>query len=306
MRSVSVCLVSYNTRDLLRACLRSVESSEPAAEIVVVDNASADGSADLVRREFPDARLIVNRENRGFAAAMNQALRAATGDYLLLLNPDAELVGDALPRLVAFLESRPSVAAVGPRLVYGDGRPQHAAFAFPTLWQVLLDFFPLHGRLLDSPLNGRYPPAEAPHPIDHPLGACMLLRRAALEDVGLLDEGFFIYAEEVDWCLRAKRRGWEIYHLPEALAVHHAGQATRQARGRMFVELHRSRFRLYRKHYSPAFRRAASALTRVGVWSEARRARRLAARGGLDPGRLDEWLEACRQVAELAKRGGEG
>lgn len=309
---VSVVIVSYNTRDLLRACLRSVVanpshqmyrddvtgqgSSVVRCEVFVVDNASSDGSAAMVREEFPQVHLVESPHNLGFAAATNVGLRQASGTYLLLLNPDAELLGNALPAMVDFLESHSRVAAVGPRLIYADGRRQHSAFRFPTLAQVLLDLFPLHGRLLDSRINGRYPPATSPHPIDHPLGACMLISREALADVGLLDEGFFMYCEEVDWCLRARKRGWEVYHVPHAVAVHHAGQSTGQRRDAMLVQLYASRLRLYRKHYSPLFLAVASVITRLGMRAEIRRARRLARSGVMGEADLASRLGACREI----------
>ncbi len=312
---VSVVIVSYNTRDLLRACLRSVvanpshllyredsvgtHSDVVCCEVFVVDNASSDSSAAMVREEFPQVHLVESPRNLGFAAATNVGLRQAMGRYLLLLNPDAELLGDALPAMVRFLDSHPRVAAVGPRLIYADGRRQHSAFRFPTLAQVLMDLFPLHGRLLDSRLNGRYPPATRPHPIDHPLGACMLISREALVDVGLLDEGFFMYCEEVDWCLRARKKGWEVYHIPEALAVHHAGQSTGQRRNAMLVQLYASRLRLYRKHYSRLFLVVASVLTRLGMWAEMRRARRLASSGVIGEADLKSRLEACREIDSM-------
>ena len=303
---VSAIVVSYNTRDLLRRALTSLACSSGAlplqVECLVIDNASHDGSAEMVEREFPTVRLFRLPTNRGFAAAVNLGLRHACGEYVLLLNPDAELLGEALWRLAQFLEEHPQVAAVGPQLVYRDGRRQHAAFTFPTLPMIFLDFFPLHGRLLDSRLNGRYPVATTPHPIDHPLGACMLIRRAALEDVGPLDEQFFMYCEEIDWCLRARRRGWHIYHVPQAVARHLGGQSTRQQRARMFAELHLSRLRLYEKHYGPLFRRLAKALTSFGLWAEARRVRQAAAAGRLSPATLAEWLVALDQVRQALER----
>lgn len=298
--SVSVIVVSYNTRDLLARALASALAHAAAAEdgcrlhveCIVVDNASVDGSADMVEARFPEAILLRSAENRGFAWAVNRGLERASGDLVLLLNPDAELAPGALTRMVEFLLERPRVAAVGPRLLYADGTRQHAAFRFPTLAMIVLDFFPLHGRLLDSRLNGRYPLAASPHRIDHPLGACMLLRRVALEDVGPFDERFFMYCEEVDWCLRAKAKGWEIYHLPDAVAQHVGGQSARQNRDAMYVELHRSRLRLYEKHYGRLFCTLARLVTRLGLWVETRRARASAASGALTEAMLASRLEA--------------
>ena len=248
---LSVVIVSYNTVALLARCVRSVlADAPPRTEVYVVDNASSDGSADMVRRAFPTVRLIANNDNRGFAAATNQALRQARGRYVMLLNPDAELRRGSLPRVVAFLDARPQVGVAGARLSYHDGRFQHSAFRFPSLPMAFLEFFPLNHRLANSRLNGRFPAADYQRvfAIDHPLGACMTVRRAALPAVGLLDESFFLYCEEVDWCWRFKQAGWHVVHCPAVLAVHHEAQSTRQRRGPMLVQLYRSRYRLYAKH----------------------------------------------------------
>jgi GT2 family glycosyltransferase len=220
---LSIVVVSYNTRQLLKECLDSVYASLAesilVSEVVVVDNASQDGSAVMVRKHFPRFRLIANEDNRGFAAANNQALRAlgyGTGDtshpplpkYAMLLNPDTIVGRRALTTLVRFMDENPKAGACGARLLHSDGSFQHSAFAFPTLLQVFLDFFPINYRLTDSRANGRYPRrlyrAGEPFPIDHPLGAALMVRREAIEQVGLLDEGFFMYCEEIDWCLRLK------------------------------------------------------------------------------------------------------
>lgn len=267
-KSLSVIIVSYNTRDLLARCLASVAAEpRPPDEVIVVDNASADDSAAMVRARFPHVQVTANTENRGFAAATNQGLRAATGDFLCLLNPDTELVPGALEALASFLEANQKVGVVGPTLLHADGTYQHAAFRFPTLPMALIDFFPLNHRVLNSRLNGRYPFTLYEHPfaMDHPLGACMLVRRAACAAVGLLDERFFMYCEEIDWCRRIKQAGWEIMHVPGARVVHHGGQSTQQAAGRMFVELHRSRFRLFAKHHSKRYQWAVRGIVVVGI-----------------------------------------
>ena len=248
---LSVVIVSYNTVALLARCVRSVLADvPPGTEVYIVDNASRDGSADMVRRAFPAVRIIANNDNNGFAAATNQALRQARGRYVMLLNPDAELRRGALPRVVDFLDARPAVGVAGARLIYQDGRFQHSAFRFPSLPMAFLEFFPINHRLTNSRVNGRFPTADYHRvfAIDHPLGACMTVRRAALPEVGLLDESFFLYCEEVDWCWRFKQAGWHVVHCPEVLAIHHEGQSTRQRRGEMLVQLYRSRYRLYAKH----------------------------------------------------------
>jgi len=325
---LSVIIVSFNTRDLLKRCLTSVLETwgqEPAAgkmEIIVVDNASQDGSAAMVRHHFPQARLIASKENLGFVKANNLALRQAHGRYLLLLNPDTEVVGNALATMVRFLDEHPQVGAVGPRLLYADGRLQHSAFRFPTLWQTYFDFFPWPARLLDSPLNGRYPPAAylgPPFPTDFVLGACLMVRRQAIQPdnhaatlpgaitrtpgqgspVGLLDEGYFMYCEEMDWCWRLKAAGWEVWCLPQAIVIHHEAQSSRQVRWTAYVEKWRSRYRFFARYYPPWWRAANHLLVRLGLWAEARRARKAWRRGEIDDKELQARLEAYRAVAVM-------
>ena len=260
---VSVLIASYNTRTLLLEAIASVVR-QPGVQVIVVDNASADGSADAVATGFPEVTLIRATRNLGFAAATNRAAAEANGEFLLLLNPDARLLDGGLATLVDCLEREPRAAAVGPALVFGDGQPQAAAFRFPGLVQITLDLFPI-ARLTDSRLNGRLHAAPTARQIDHPLGACMLIRRSAWDDVGPLDEGYFMYLEEVDWCRRARGRGWQIWYAPQAHAVHHAGSATRQQPGAMFAQLWRSRLRYYQRHHGLLFNRAVHALVRLGL-----------------------------------------
>lgn len=329
---LSIVVVSFNTRELLRRCLLSIlenphhrivgasladgtgprgrETRRSAlgpqspvlspldCQVIVVDNASRDGSADMVEREFPAVRLLRSPSNLGFSRATNLGLGESRGELLLLLNPDTEVVGDALVAMADFLRRHGEVAAVGPALVFPDGRPQHGAFQFPNLWMSLFDFFPLNHRIANSRLNGRYraPDDGRPLPVDHPLGAALMLTRRAMEDVGTLDESFFMYCEEIDWCLRAKQRGWQIYQIPSARVVHHVAQSTRQFREEMFVELHRSRYRLFRKHYSPGFLRAHRAITRAGLIRQWLVARWEAWRGRIDGWQLERRLAAYRAV----------
>ncbi len=276
---LTVVVVSYNTAALLERCLAAIlahpagPADGSAMELIVVDNASRDGSAALVRERFPQAILIANERNVGFGAACNQAIRVARGRYVALVNPDAEVQGESLAGLVRFLERHPRAAVAGGRLRYADGTFQHSSFRFPSLIQIALDFFPLYWRLAESRLNGRYPRAwdERAHQIDHPLGAFMAVRRAAIDEVGLLDEGYFMYVEEVDWCYRFKRAGWEVWHCPDALAIHHGGQSTRQQAAAMFLELQRSRLRFYRKYYPAWFRLSARALLGASALTETAR-----------------------------------
>ena len=270
---VGIVIVSYNTCALLRDCLRSTARPELPANVVVVDNASEDGSTDMVGRDFPHVELIRNAENCGFAVATNQGLRAVLQrcSFILLLNPDAVLQDGALEAMVAFMQAHPRVGVCGGRLLYPDGRPQHGAFRFPTLLMALFDLVPprgpLLGRLQDSFLNGRYREEQGPEPfpIDHPLGATMLIRREALAEVGCFDEDYWMYAEEVDWCFRCRRAGWAIWQVPAARVAHVGGASSAQFRGRSLVALHRSRLRFVVKWQTAGYRRWYRRVVRLGI-----------------------------------------
>ncbi len=313
-----VIIVSYNTRELLRRCLSALLASEGVApQPIVVDNASSDGSAAMVRDEFPCVRVIALDSNRGFAAANNVALRelgfrgqpsprptplqgegrgeGGLPEYILLLNPDTEVQPDAVVTLLRFIRAHPRAGVVGAQLTFADGRFQHSAFRFPGLAQTIFDFFPLHGRLINSRLNGRYPQRNTPFEIDHPLGACMLARRDVIEQVGLMDEAYFMYVEEVDWCRRIKRASWQIWCEPRARIVHHEGQATRQFRHAMFVAKWRSRVRYFHKFHSPQYVALVRAIIRLGLWSEARKL----SRESLAPDERTRLLDAFTKVRAL-------
>lgn len=270
---LGIIIVSYNTRDLLRRCLQSVyedAARTPGLQtsIVVIDNASADGSAEMVAEEFPLVQLIASAENLGFARANNVGLRllgfqsattqAATApDAAFLLNPDTELQPGALTELTGFLQQHPQAGACCPRLTYGDGSFQHSAFHFPGLAQLFLDLYPIP-RLMQSRINGRYPrrlyEGKRPFAIDFALGAALMVRTEAVAAAGLLDESYFMYAEEMDWQKRIQRAGWPIYCVPTAHIIHYEGQSARQFRRAMTVALWRSRLRYYDKHH-PAWKR---------------------------------------------------
>jgi len=316
MPELAVIIVSYNVRTLLRACLDSLQAdlarSRLGAEIWVVDNASADGSAEMVRRRFPQVHLIASDQNLGFAAGNNLALKALLQkapcasramEYVLLLNPDTTVQPGALDTLLAFMAEHPGAGAAGAQLRYPDGSFQHSAFRFPTLVQILLDFFPLHHRLIHSWVNGRYPRAwyerGEPFEIDHPLGAAMMVRREAIQKIGLLDERFFMYCEEIDWCWRMKRAGWRVYCVPRAVVIHHEAQSAHQFRDEMFVQLWRSRVRLFQKHYPPSFRWAARQLVWLGTGAEMMRAQRAYSQGQLPLEAYQRRIEALRQVRRM-------
>ena len=323
---LAVVIVSWNVRDLLAKCLEALQSEIAAAgvsaETWVVDNASKDDSVEMLRRRFPAIQIIANADNRGFAAANNQALRAIGFDanavgarlvraqadtpaYVLLLNPDTTLQTGALATWLQTAQAWPAAGVIGPSLRYPDGQFQHSAFAFPTLWQIFFDFYPLHHRLIGSRLNGRYPRARyaagRPFGIAHPLGAAMLIRREAIQAAGLLDEGFFIYAEEVDWCMRMRAAGWPALCAPAVVVTHHEAQSTRQFKEGMFVALWKSRLRLFAKHYPPAFNWAARRLLRLGLARLRRQAQAERRAGALDEPTFIRRLTAFDDVERMSR-----
>jgi len=279
---LAVIVVSYNTKDLLHACLTSLFcQATPHLEVWVVDNASTDGSCEMVAESFPQVHLVAMEENVGFAGGNNVALRAMgyggaletedcspLPEFVLFLNPDTEIEVGALGTMRQFLAMHPEVGVAGCRLTYPDGQFQHSAFRFPTLWQMWFDFFSWPGRFVESSLNGRYSrelyERGVPFPVDHPLGAAMMTRREVISQVGLMDERFFMYAEEIDWNLRVHDKGWPVYCVPRAVVVHHGGASTAQSRRQMNHELWKSRFQLFDKHYSKLFQIAARVLFWAG------------------------------------------
>jgi len=234
-KDVAIIIVSYNTRDLLGQCLdRVAEAAGPlAVEVVVVDNASADGSADMVAERFPSVQLIRNGENRGFAAGCNQGIEASSSEHVLLLNSDAFIDRDALERLISFMREVPDAGVCGARLIERDGQAQQPPVRFPTPLSGLFNMTAL-GRLLPgSRHNLRRPLTDEelgqPLRVDWVSGACFLARRKAIEQVGTLDEGYFLYFEETDWCRRMAQQGWTTWYLPEAKVRHLGGESVDQS-----------------------------------------------------------------------------
>ena len=273
MNTIGVVVVSYNTASLLRRCLASLASCRLPLQIVVVDNGSLDDSVTLVQREFPHVMLRERPENPGYAAACNEGIAWLDNncDAILVLNPDTEVLPGAIEAMADFLAIHPRVGLVGPRLLNPDGSLQRAAFRFPDLITTTLDLFPpgevLPGRLYDSWWHGRYPHelGNEPFPIDYPLGACMLVRTSTIAEVGGMDEDYFMYCEEIDWCRRIKQAGWAIWHVPAARVIHVGGAATGQFRWRMQVALWQARQRYMRKFASPSVQRLFRVLLVSGM-----------------------------------------
>ena len=269
---LSVCLVSWRTWEDLRACLLSLgEQPGLSLEIVVVDNASGDGTVERLREAFPQARVVANETNRGFAAACNQGLALASGRYRLLLNPDTWVPPGGLAELVAWADQHPRAGLVGPQLRYPDGRLQYSCRHFPTLTAGLLRntllgrLFP-HAASVSDYLMADWDHAQA-RKVDWVSGAAMLIRRELYEQIGPLDEGFFWGSEDVDYCWRAPQAGWEVWYTPTPRIVHAVGRSTDRVVTRTILRTHRSMYRLYAKHMARG--PLGRALGWVGVWLRA-------------------------------------
>jgi len=255
-----VIIVSWNVKQLLDACLLSLREelrlSDVHADVWIVDNASTDGSIKMIQERHPWVHLITNRENLGYVCANNQVLkqlqRQGIPDIIWLLNPDTIVQPGALRTLLRFFQTHPRAGLIGPQLLNVDGTLQPGAFRFPDLLQPFFDLGKLPQRFYYTRWNGRYPASTyesgQPFKIDHPLGAAMMARGEAIQDVGLLDEGFFMYCEEIDWAWRMKKAGWETWMVPEAKITHYGGASSGQARPATTAYLWESRARLYRKH----------------------------------------------------------
>jgi len=281
--TLSICIVNWNTRDYLRACLASIDAHPPDVpyEIIVVDNASQDGSAQMVREQFPHVRCIANPENAGYAAGNNQALRVAQGGFLLLLNPDTEVYQDTLNQALLFFRSHPEAGAVGAlqRLPDGDIQPSVRAFPYPQLlfFEVigLSRLFPQHPLFAGYRMGAfRYDRVQE---VDQPMGTFLMVKREVIEQVGPLDEDFPLFFNDVDWCYRIKRAGWKIYFVPDVAILHQGGAATSQIRRAAIRESHRALELFYRKHFRgriPALLFACmTGIIRLGAWFRLLRAK---------------------------------
>jgi GT2 family glycosyltransferase len=247
--SPCIVIVSYNVRDRLRDCLRNLSGQR----VIVVDNASGDDSAAMVRAEFPAAELIANTGNRGFAAACNQGIAASTEDFILILNPDTLVTPAALQILLDTMRAESRAGACGPRILNPDGSLQPSCRRFPTLPRLLLDEFGFGKLFPHSKFFGGYRMTWWAHDqlreVDQLMGAALLLRRSALERIGTFDERFFMYFEEVDLCLRLRDAGWKVLFVPGAQVIHHGGQSARQELREATLYRYRSLGAFYRKHY---------------------------------------------------------
>jgi len=255
---LSIVIVSHNAEKLLRKCLDSIYcyQKELAFEVRVVDNCSEDQTTTMVERDFPQVKLLKNQANPGFSAACNQGIRSSRGRYVFLLNPDTEFTAGGITRMIRFMESQPQAAICGPRMVDPQGRVQFSCRSFPSYLtafssgqSVLNRFFPR------NPLSRKYLMRDLNRKkgsqVDWVSGSSLLTRREVFETIELLDERFFMYVEDVDFCLRARQNGLLTYYFPETTILHHIGQSTKRKRLSMQVEHHRSMYRFYCRHYAP-------------------------------------------------------
>jgi GT2 family glycosyltransferase len=249
--SLSIIIVSWNTRKFLENCLVSISANPPTSpfEIWVVDNTSSDDSPGMVREKFPQVHLVENRENVGFARANNQAIQRCVGKYVLLLNPDTLVSSGALQALVDFLEEHPEAGAAGARMLQADGSLQISSHPLPTVSRELWRLFHLDAILPYAKYPSTKWETNQPQKVDILAGSCLMLRKEALDQAGLLDEDYFMYAEEIDLCYRIQLAGWHLYWVPQAQVVHFGGQSTQQVPTEMFLNLYQSNVKYFRKHY---------------------------------------------------------
>jgi N-acetylglucosaminyl-diphospho-decaprenol L-rhamnosyltransferase len=250
---LSIIIVNWNVADLLRDCLRSIDENrgELDMEVIVVDSASSDKSVTMIREEFPWVDLLACEENVGFPRGNNLGLARANGRYFLLLNPDTVVLDDALPKMMAYVRENPEVGVLGSQLLNADGTVQSSRRRFPTLITAFFESTWLETVAPKGVLERYYAqdlPDDAINDVDWVMGACMLVPRQVVADVGGLDEAYFMYSEELDWCRRIKDSGWRVVYYPEAKIVHYVGQSSEQAVVARHINYQQAKLRYFRKY----------------------------------------------------------
>lgn len=246
---VSIVIVNWNTKIFLLRSLGSIyqTSGKMEMEVFVVDNGSMDGSGTAVRERFPNVCLIENEKNLGFAKATNQGIQRASGKYILLLNPDTEVKEGTIERFISFMDQHLEAGLVGAQLLNADGSKQNSIANFPSLATELLNKSLLRW-LFPKSFPGKEEDYSEPIEVESVIGACMVVRREAMDQVGLLDEHYFLFLEETDWCYRMKRAGWKVYHVPQAEIYHFQGKSAEREKERARVEYFRSRYHFFKKN----------------------------------------------------------
>jgi N-acetylglucosaminyl-diphospho-decaprenol L-rhamnosyltransferase len=279
MTDLTVIIVTWNSMADISRCLASLRDAETASQvtIVVVDNNSSDGTPDSVSREFPYVRLVRNSGNSGFASANNQAMRNADGRYMLLLNPDTEVFPGAIDALIRFMDAHPNAWAAGPALLNGDRTPQRTGVRFPAIWNLFVESLFLDRVFPGTRLFGShrelYADPAVPRQVDYLQGSCLIVRKEAIERIGVLDEDFFMYFEETDWCYRMKQAGGEVWYVPDARVIHYGGGVVGHYDERRLVHFYSGLTMFYRKHHSYGEQAIVStivafrAMLRWAIWS---------------------------------------
>jgi GT2 family glycosyltransferase len=257
---VSVIIVSWNTKDILRKCLTSIyeQGGDTSFEVIVIDNASADGSAEMVRMNFPQVNLIENSENRGFAAANNQGIKIAKGRYILLLNSDTIVLDNAIGKALSFADANTDVGVLGCQVLENSQTAQTVqmtCFRFPDILNLLFSVLGLNRIFKYNRLFGRewmlWWPRDSQREVDVVTGSFMLVRRKAIDEIGLMDEDYFLYYEETDWCYRFTKAGWKVLFWPGAQIIHWhgGGNSSKQNALKMFVQFQKSLLLFFKKNY---------------------------------------------------------
>ena len=246
---LSIVIVSWNVQEYLRQCLNSLRADVDQNlkyEIIVVDNNSTDNTIDMLACDFPEVKLIRNEDNLGFAKANNQGIQISRGQFVLLLNPDTKVKKGCIGTLISFLQSHDKVGLVGPKLLNLDGTLQASGLNFPSLANSLLGYF----RLKREVTGAYFVHADQPVMVNALVGACLLVKREVIDQVGGLDGDYFMYVEEADWCYRIQNRGWHVYYVPEAQVYHRKGGSARHVPLETYVQLRESRILFLLKHRS--------------------------------------------------------
>jgi len=267
---LSIVIVSYNTREMLRDCLNALPAGAQGltTEVFVVDNNSPDGSIEMVQKEFPSAICIANRDNAGFTKANNQALKLAQGEFVVILNPDTETELRSMTTLVNFLREHPDTVAVGPKLLNTDGSLQHNGRRFPTPYREFLGHSGLanwNRVKFDREMEYGREDFNLLAEVDQVSGACMMVPKRVMDEVGMLSEDFYMYYEEVEWCWRIRQAGYKVYYVPNARVVHHWMGSVRQASHAMTARMFKSALTYYQKTGTPRQRLAIRGVIVMGL-----------------------------------------
>lgn len=257
-KQLSIVIVNYSVKNLLKKCLESIFKYEKNIEfeVIVVDNNSMDHSQEMLKRDFPQVKLIENKRNLGFSRGCNQGIKESQGRYILLLNPDTELTPGGFKKMIDFMDSKPEKGICGPKMIDQEGNFQFSCRSFPSYLTAVSSSQSILNRIFpENLLSQKYLLKEKDHSqileVDWVSGSCLLAKREMFEKVGLLDERFYMYVEDVDLCYRAKMAGFSVFYFPQVLVIHHIGKSTQKKKLDMLVEHHRSMYYFYRKHHNP-------------------------------------------------------